>query len=62
MNLRHGCSLGQWSDDWDAAAQRAADGRYLENGRISYQKRRADVAPNTAVGDLGEPGEGSEQG
>ncbi len=40
---------------------RAAAGRYFENGRISYQKRRADVAPNTAVGDLGEPGEGSEE-
>ena len=57
----HGYSLGQWSDDWDAAAQRAADGRYLENGRISYQKRRSDVAPNTPVGDLGEPGVGSQE-
>ena len=58
----HGYSLGQWSDDWDAAALRAADGRDLDNGRFSYQKRRADVAPNTGVGDLGKPGEGSEQG
>ena len=57
----HGYSLGQWSDDWDAAAQRAADGHYLENGRISYQKRRSDVAPNTPVGDLGEPGVGSQE-
>lgn len=58
----HGYSLGQWSDEWEAAAARAADGGYLENGRISYQKRRADVAPNTAVGDVVEPGGDSEQG
>ncbi len=56
MNLWHGCSLGQWSDDWDAAAQRAADGHYLENGRISYQKRRGDVAPNTPLDGAGDPG------
>ena len=58
----HGYSLGQWSDEWDAAAGRAADGNYLENGRISYQKRRADVAPNTAVGDVVAPGGVSERG
>ena len=33
----HGYSLGLWSDEWDAAAGRAAAGRYLENERISYQ-------------------------
>ncbi len=57
----HGYSLGQWSDDWDAAARRAADGRYLENGRVSYQKRRNDVAPNTPVEEA-DRSRGSEQG
>ena len=57
----HGYSLGQWSDDWDAAAERAADGRYLENGRISYQKRRSDVAPNTPLNGVSDPGVDSKE-
>ena len=47
----HGYSLGDWSDEWDEMAQRAADGDYLENGRRSAQSRRNDVAPNTPVRD-----------
>jgi hypothetical protein len=43
------------------AARRAADGRYLENGRVSFQKRRSDVAPNTPVEDT-DRSKGSEQG
>ena len=31
----HGYSLGAWHRLWDEAAQRAASGQYLENGRIS---------------------------
>jgi 4-hydroxy-3-polyprenylbenzoate decarboxylase len=48
----HGYSLGDWSDEWDDAAQRAADGLYLENGRRSAQLRRKGVAPNTSVRDV----------
>ena len=32
-----GYSLGDWLPQWDAAAARAASGRYLENGAISHQ-------------------------
>ncbi len=38
-----GYSLGDWLPQWDAAAQRAATGRYLENGAISHTQRRNDV-------------------
>ena len=36
----HGYSLGDWNDQWDDMAKRAADGDYLENGRRSAQMRR----------------------
>src|SRR5450631_3155923 len=38
-----GYSLGDWLPQWDAAALRAATGRYLENGRISEKQQRNDV-------------------
>ena len=38
-----GYSLGDWLPQWDAAAQRAATGRYLENGAISRTQQRNDV-------------------
>ena len=38
-----GYSLGDWLPQWDAAAARAASGRYLENGAISHQQQRNDV-------------------
>jgi 4-hydroxy-3-polyprenylbenzoate decarboxylase len=48
----HGYSLGDWSEEWDAMAKRAAAGDYLENGRRSAQLRRNDVAPNTSIRDV----------
>ncbi|MEE8333041.1 MAG: UbiD family decarboxylase [Alphaproteobacteria bacterium] len=48
----HGYSLGDWSEEWDEMAKRAADGGYLENGRRSAQLRRNDVAPNTSIRDV----------
>jgi 4-hydroxy-3-polyprenylbenzoate decarboxylase len=42
-----GYSLGDWLPQWDAAAERAVQGRYLENGRISAQQRRKGVKPET---------------
>ena len=45
----HGYSLGDWSDEWDAMAERAVAGDYLENGRLTAQKRRGDILPNTPV-------------
>ena len=48
----HGYSLGDWNDQWDDMAKRAADGDYLENGRRSAQMRRNDVFPNTSIRDV----------
>jgi 4-hydroxy-3-polyprenylbenzoate decarboxylase len=42
-----GYSLGDWLPEWDQAAERAATGRYLENGRISAQQKRKGVKPET---------------
>jgi UbiD family decarboxylase len=43
----HGYSLGDWLSQWDEAAQRAVQGGYLENGRISEGQRRKGVKPET---------------
>ena len=43
----YGYSLGDWLPQWDAAAQRAVEGRYLENGRISEKLRRKGLKPET---------------
>jgi 4-hydroxy-3-polyprenylbenzoate decarboxylase len=48
----HGYSLGDWNDEWDLMAKRAAAGNYLENGRRSAQMRRKDVMPNTSIRDV----------
>ena len=43
----YGYSPGDWLPQWDAAAQRAVEGRYLENGRISEKLRRKGLKPET---------------
>ena len=45
----HGYSLGDWTEEWDQLAERAAAGDYLENGKRSAQRRRANIKPNTHV-------------
>jgi 4-hydroxy-3-polyprenylbenzoate decarboxylase len=47
----HGYSLGDWSEEMDALARRAVEGRYLETGELARQRRRRDVAPNTPTRD-----------
>jgi UbiD family decarboxylase len=42
-----GYSLGDWLPQWDDAAQRAASGDYLENGRISERQRRKGIKAET---------------
>jgi UbiD family decarboxylase len=42
-----GAAAGDWLPQWDAAAQRAAEGRYLENGSISEKLQRAGLKPET---------------
>jgi 4-hydroxy-3-polyprenylbenzoate decarboxylase len=38
---------GDWTQYWDDAAKRAAQGRYLENGKISEKLRRKGLKPET---------------
>ncbi len=48
----YGYSLGDWSDAWEQAAKRAAEGDYLENGRRTHQRRQKDIFPETSVRDV----------
>ena len=45
----YGYSLGDWTEEWDELAGRAARGGYIENGERSAQRRRSGVRPNTHV-------------
>jgi 4-hydroxy-3-polyprenylbenzoate decarboxylase len=42
-----GTPVGDWLPQWDEGAKRAAEGRYLENGRISAKLRRKGLRPET---------------
>jgi UbiD family decarboxylase len=42
-----GYSLGDWLPQWDEAAKRAVEGRYLENGRISETQQQKGLKPET---------------
>jgi UbiD family decarboxylase len=42
-----GYSLGDWLPYWDEAAKRAAQGKYLENGKISLGQQRQGFRPET---------------
>ena len=44
-----GYSLGDWEDRWEAAAGRAVAGDYLENGRMTAQRQRRAIEPETPV-------------
>ncbi|HET9664183.1 MAG TPA: UbiD family decarboxylase [Burkholderiales bacterium] len=39
--------MGDWLPQWDEAAKRAAEGRYLENGEISRKLKRKGLKPET---------------
>lgn len=39
--------VGDWLPEWDAAAGRAASGRYLENGKVSERRRVKGLKPET---------------
>ncbi len=45
----HGYELGDWSEEWDRIAARAAKGGWQANGERSGQQRRNDVSPNTDI-------------
>ena len=42
-----GYSLGDWLPEWDAAALRAVQGDWMENGRISEQHKKKGLVPET---------------
>jgi len=48
----YGYSLGEWSEEFDEAAERAVKGDYFVTGQIIAQRRRSDVAMNTEIRDL----------
>ncbi len=48
----YGYSLGEWSDEFDEAADRAVKGDYFETGKMIAKRRRKDVAMNTEIRDL----------
>jgi len=50
-----GYSLGEWSDEFDRAAELAVRGDYFETGRQLVSRRRKDVRMNTEVRDLKTP-------
>ena len=47
-----GYSLGEWSEEFDEAAERAVKGDYFETGKEIAKRRRKDVTMNTEVRDL----------
>ena len=47
-----GYSLGEWSDEFDRAADLAVKGDYFETGKLIAKRRRKDVKMNTEVRDV----------
>jgi 4-hydroxy-3-polyprenylbenzoate decarboxylase len=56
----YGYSLGEWSDEFDAAAELAVNSDYWETGRRIAQRRRKDVTMNTETRDVDEGGAGDD--
>jgi UbiD family decarboxylase len=48
----HGYSLGDWADDWETYARRAAQGQWELNGIETFARRRGGVTPETPVRDV----------
>ena len=48
----YGYSLGDWTEEWDLAARRAAEGDYLRNGERSAQWRRKLTDPQVPIRDV----------
>jgi 4-hydroxy-3-polyprenylbenzoate decarboxylase len=51
-----GYSLGEWSEEFDRAAELAVKGDYFETGKAIAKRRRKDVKMNTEVRDVREGG------
>jgi 4-hydroxy-3-polyprenylbenzoate decarboxylase len=50
----YGYSLGEWSEEFDRAAEQATRGDYFNYGETLVPRRRADVGMNTEVRDVEE--------
>lgn len=48
----YGYSLGEWSDEFDRAAEQATRGEYFAYGETLIARRRSDVGMNTEVRDV----------
>jgi 4-hydroxy-3-polyprenylbenzoate decarboxylase len=48
----HGYSLGDWHPSWEQAAQRAAQGDWQMNGKLTQQRTRTNITPETSVREI----------
>jgi 4-hydroxy-3-polyprenylbenzoate decarboxylase len=48
----YGYSLGDWTEEWDLAARRAAEGEYIRNGERTAQWRRKLENPQVPIRDV----------
>ncbi|HEX3969982.1 MAG TPA: UbiD family decarboxylase [Stellaceae bacterium] len=48
----YGYSLGEWSEEFDEAAERAVKGDYFVTGEMIAKRRRKDVGMNTEIREL----------
>jgi 4-hydroxy-3-polyprenylbenzoate decarboxylase len=52
LNVRapwHGYTLGEWTDDWEKFAERAAAGDWQNNGRETLARQRKGLLPETPI-------------
>ena len=45
----HGYSLGDWSENWSAYAERAVAGKWEQSGHETFARRRGGLIPETPV-------------
>ena len=45
----HGYSLGDWSENWSAYAERAVAGKWEQSGQETFARRRGGLIPETPV-------------
>jgi 4-hydroxy-3-polyprenylbenzoate decarboxylase len=50
----HGYTLGDWTDNWEQFAQRAAAGDWEQNGLATLARQRGGLNPETPIGSLDE--------
>ena len=43
----HGYELGDWAKLWDEFAQNAVEGKWIENGENTWNRRKPDLVPET---------------